>query len=223
MSKQHVQVPNDMTPELTPKDLLIYACIKKYMNNKTREAFPSLETIMQIAGASKTTVRKCIGRLKETGYISVRKDGRKNVYKFSEAKDFEPFSYDFLDKEDLTSNEKAYIIAAQQYMFKENGEGIIRLSDMELSQKLNISYPSIRKYNLSLEEKGYMENFKLNKRDSATGLTTLNGKTFYLNELEQAIVFTLGKHDEEIKENKSEIELLKQRLSELEKQNGKVN
>lgn len=48
-SQQHVQLPNNMTAsgELTPKDLLIYVSIKRYMNNETREAFPSLETIMK--------------------------------------------------------------------------------------------------------------------------------------------------------------------------------
>ena len=76
-SQQHVQLPNNMTAsgELTPKDLLIYVSIKRYMNNETREAFPSLETIMKHSSSSKPTVRKCIESLKSKGYISIHKEG----------------------------------------------------------------------------------------------------------------------------------------------------
>ena len=36
MSKQHVQVPNNMTleGELTPKDLLVYTILKSYVSKK---------------------------------------------------------------------------------------------------------------------------------------------------------------------------------------------
>ena len=47
MNKQHVQLPNNMTPILTPQDLLVYISIKRYMNNETKEAFPSLQTIAE--------------------------------------------------------------------------------------------------------------------------------------------------------------------------------
>jgi len=126
-SKQHVQLPNDMTKgkELAPKDLLIYVCIKKHQNKDTKTCFPSLETIMKLSSSSKPTVLKAIDNLKRLGYIQVTKDGRKNVYSFNPYKNFEPFSTDFLEKEDLSANEKAYLIATQQYMFKDiEGFGI---------------------------------------------------------------------------------------------------
>ena len=105
---KHVQLPNDMTADanLTPQDLLIYVAIKRYMNKDTKEAFPSLQTICAKSGASVNTVRKCITNLEREKYFTITKEGRKNVYKFSEYKNFEPFSYDFLDKEDLTDDEE---------------------------------------------------------------------------------------------------------------------
>ena len=59
MNKQHVQLPNNMTLEtiLTPQDLLVYVSIKRYMNNETKEAFPSLQTIAEKCGASIPTIR----------------------------------------------------------------------------------------------------------------------------------------------------------------------
>ena len=48
---------------ITPQDLLIYLSIKRYMNSKTKEAFPSLLTISRMAGASINTIRKCVNNL----------------------------------------------------------------------------------------------------------------------------------------------------------------
>lgn len=198
-NKRHVQLPNNMTVDdkLSPKDLLIYVSIRRYMNSVTKEAFPSLETIMKHASASKPTVRKCIENLKTLGYITVNKKGRNNLYKFNPHKNFEPFSYDFLDKEDLTSNEKAYLIVSQQYMFKEGGFGNISYTDRKLAGLINMSPHSVTKYNKSLLEKSYLSIVKTDKKDVETGLM-INEKMFHLNELEQAIVFTLQNHEDRL-------------------------
>jgi len=213
-SKQHIQLPNNMTQgtELTPKDLLIYVCIKKHQNKDSKTCFPSLETIMKLSSSSKPTVLKAIDNLKRLNYIEVTKEGRKNVYSFNPYKNFEPFSTDFLEKEDLSANEKAYLIASQQYMFKDiNGYGKISYSDTKLSDIINLSYNSIVKYNKSLTEKGYLDVIKTNARDSQTGLL-INEKIFHLNDLEQAIVFTLQNHEDRIEKSESKLEILTKQL-----------
>lgn len=223
-SLQHVQLPNDMTmtKELDPKDLLIYVCIKRFMNKETKECFPSLETIVEISGVSKPTVRKSIEKLKEKKYIEVRKEGRKNVYKFNSYKNFEPFSYSFLDKKDLSPNEKAYLIVSQQFMFKDiEGEGKISYSDTQLAEKINMSYNSVTKYNKSLKEKGYLDIIKTSKKDTTTGLY-VQEKLFHLNELEQAIVFALQNHEERIGKTESDIELLKRQMKILLEENRQL-
>ena len=71
-NKQHVQLPNDMTKsgELSQKDLLVYVTIKRYMNSKTKECFPSLDTIVKVSGVSKPTVRKSIENLNVIKYAN---------------------------------------------------------------------------------------------------------------------------------------------------------
>lgn len=215
-NKRHVQLPNNMTinSELSPQDLLVYVSIKRFMNKDTKEAFPSLATISQKCGASIPTVRKCIARLVEEEYIFVRKEGRSHIYSFSTYKNFEPFGYEFLDKDDLSFTEKAYIIASQQYMIKENGEGRISMTNKELSEKLNISESTIKRCDKSLEKKDYMSVIKGNRRDPVTGIM-VNDKFFYLNELQQAIVFTLQDHEDRISTNESEVQKLKHEIQKL--------
>jgi len=199
-SMQHVQLPNDMTitKELTPKDLYIYVCIKKFMNGVTHECFPSQETLMKLSGVTKPTLKKAIDNLKRLGYISIRKDGRKNIYKFNPHKNFEPFSYDFLNKGDLCPGEKSVLIVEQQFMFKdEDGIGKITYPDHKLADKINMSYNTLMKYHKSLVEKGYLTIIKTSAKDSETGIM-INEKIFHLNELEQAIVFKLQNHEDRI-------------------------
>ena len=192
------------------------------MNKETKECFPSLETIVEISGVSKPTVRKSIEKLKEKKYIEVRREGRKNIYKFNSYKNFEPFSYSFLDKKDLSPNEKAYLIVSQQFMFKDiEGEGKISYSDTQLAEKINMSYNSVTKYNKSLKEKGYLDIIKTSKKDTTTGLY-VQEKLFHLNELEQAIVFALQNHEERIGKTESDIELLKRQMKILLEENRQL-
>lgn len=39
VNKQHVQLPNDMTLDVKPRDLLIYVTIKRHMNNTTKKSY----------------------------------------------------------------------------------------------------------------------------------------------------------------------------------------
>ena len=130
--------------------------------------------------------------------------------------------------------EKALIIAEQQFMFKDiDGLGKISYSDTELSEKINMSYNTIVKYHRSLEQKGYITTVKTKAKDSETGIA-VNEKIFHLDELGQAIIWTLQKHDEEIKDLKiktestskdmkivlKELERLTKKIDELENKNN---
>ena len=238
-SKKHVQVPNNMTKksDLEPRDLLVYANIKKYINYETKETFVGLETIAKDCKFTIPTVRKSINILKEKGYISVSKKGRSNVYKFNKYKNFEPFSYEFLEGEQIESNEKAYIITAQAMMFKDvEGYGKITYDNKTLGEMINLSPKTIQRLDKSLMAKGFLSIVKTSSIDAETGLK-INEKIFHLNELEQAVIWTLQKHDEDIQELKEvtsttakdvkivlsenvklkqELDLLKERLNNLE-------
>ena len=223
-SKQHVQLPNNMTAtkELTPKDLLVYVSIKRFMNKDSLECFPSLDTIVKLSGVSKPTVRKTIDKLQTLNYLSVRKEGRSNVYRFSPYKNFEPFSYSFLDKEDLTPEEKSLIIVEQQYMFKDQeGYGKITYTDLELSDKINMSYNSIVKHHKSLEKKGYLSSIKTRAKDSETGIL-VKEKLFHLDELGQAIVFTLQNHEERLGKTETRVEVLEKQIKIILEENQEL-
>lgn len=221
MNKQHVQLPNNMTVEtiLTPQDLLVYVSIKRFMNNETKEAFPSLQTIAELCGASIPTIRKCIKNLELGRYIEIIKKGRSQIYKFIKYDKFEPFSYEFLDKKDLTFTEKAYLIASQQYMFKDNGKGKIGMSNQELGELINMPKSTVTKCNNTLESKGYLDIIKAKKQGSGI---TINEKFFHLDELGQAIVFTLQNHENRINKNTEDIENLKRDMNIILKENKEL-
>lgn len=61
-----------------------YLVIKSHTNFSTGRAFPAIETIMEAAGLSESQVIRCIKQLEEFGYITKRKEGRKNVYTLRE-------------------------------------------------------------------------------------------------------------------------------------------
>lgn len=217
-SKQHVQVPNNMTEreEINPRDIMIYASIKRYENSKTKEAFPSLDLISEHSGSSKPTIKKSVEKLVKYGYLNVRKEGRKNVYKFNDYKKFEPFSYDFLDKKDLDQGTKSYVLAAQQFMYKDiPGFGKVNYSDNKLGGIMNISHNSVAKYNKILEDKGYLSIIQTDLKDD-NGLL-IKEKVFNLNELEQAIVFTLQNHENRISNNEDLLEQLSKENEQLKK------
>lgn len=227
-NKQHVQVPNNMgKSDLTANDLLVYVSIKRYMNNETKTCFPSQETICKNSGLSKPTILKSIDKLKQENYITVYKEGRKNVYKFNPHKNFEPFSYEFLDNENLTSGEKAYVMITQQFMFKdEEGIGKVTFSNKELGEKINMSHDTIERYDKKLEEKGYLTLLKTNKRSIEEGGIIVNEKFFHLDELGQAIIWTLQKHETKLVEHEERItssektnQVLLKELDKIKKQN----
>lgn len=223
-SLQHVQLPNDMTndTEVKPKDLLIYVCIKKFMNKDTKEAFPSQQTVADLAGVSRPTVKKSVDLLVKYGYMSIRKEGRKNIYKFNSYKNFEPFSYDFLEKEDLDSSEKALIVASQQKMYKDTeGYGKITMSDEDLADHLNVSTKTLTRVHKSLVKKGYLDLVKTNIKDPITGLY-INEKLYHLNELEQAIVFTLQNHEDRLDKNETDIKNLQYQMDMILKENREL-
>ena len=200
---------------ITPKDKLIYLAIRRYMNSKTKEAFPSYEKLKEDLGVSPRTIKKCVDNLVNAGYLKVNKRGAGFVYKFNDKNKFEPFSYEFLDNKELSFTEKSYIVATQQFMFKDaDGNGLVKYSNNQLAKMINMSPQTIGRCNDSLVSKG-----KLDILDD-------NSKTFYLRELDQMFIWKLKEHDEkinylqerevkhesEISELKREIELLKKRV-----------
>ena len=220
ISKQHTQVPNEMSKnELDPKDQLIYLAIKSFQNGQTKLCNPSLQKIAERSGASIPTIRSSIKRLEDKEYISIKKNGRGQEYSFSPYKNFEPFSKKFLEKEDLSFTTKSYLVASQQYMFQDvQGFGKISFPNTELSEKINMPESTIRKCNQELKRKNYLTIIENESRDIETGCKT-ETKLFNLNELGQAVIWALKNHEDRITKNTSDIEYLRKELEQLKESN----
>lgn len=217
ISKQHTQVPNNMAKDgLTPRDQLVYAILHSH-NNPSNECFPSLQTLSEESQLSIPTIRSSIKSLEDKEYIKVEKKGRKNYYYFTKYIHFEPFGPDFLKKKDITPTTKSYLIAAQQFMFKDvEGVGKISYPNTTLSEQINMPESSIRKCNTELERKNYLTIIKNESRDIETGCKT-DTKIFDLNKLGQAIIWVLQNHEERIEQNTEDIAKLKEKLNAQQK------
>lgn len=198
---------DEIQPDLNPKDKLIYVAIRRYMNRQTMEAFPSYAIITKDTGAAAKTIKKCVDNLVKENYLQTRREGRKLIYTFNNKKQFEPYSYDFLDKPELSFIEKSYIIASQQYMYKEENEGKIEYTNKELSSLIKMPETTISKCNHSLERKGFLQ--------GASELT----KRFQLRELDQLFIWKFKEQDEKIQKNSDDIELLKKEIAQLKEEN----
>lgn len=213
-NEQYVVYPHNGNLEpingLTPQDKLIYLAIRRYMNKDTMESFPSYARLTQDIGAAAKTIKKSVDNLVREEYLQTRKVGRKIIYKFNNKKQFEPFSWDFLDKPDLTFTEKSYIVAAQQYMFKDEEEGKISYKNNELSKLIKMSESTISRCNHSLEDKGYLK--------GASELV----KKFQLRELDQLFIWKLKEQDERIEKNSNDIALIKKELERIKLENAEM-
>lgn len=219
ISLQHVQVPNNMClkHDLEPFDMLVYACIKRFMNSKTGEAFPSIRTLQQMLGCHPQKIKESIDRLRGK-YFSTYFDGRKQIYVFAaKYRNFEPFSYEFLDKKDLTYMEKAYVIAIQQYMFKDIEDlGKVSFTTKQLSELINMPEWEIWKHDRSLQDKGYLNVVKTKNRDFSTGLQ-MTERMFNMEKLGQHLIWLLHKNTERIRQNSEKIRKLQKDLAMMRK------
>lgn len=232
MGKQHIQVPNNMTLDghLDPIDVLVYAYLKSYMNNKTLEAFPALATLCSKSGLSINVVRKSLKALEQNGDIKIiKQQGKSSIYRFNpKSRNFEMFTYDFLFNDELTPKQKAYLLVSQQYMFKEGKEGTMSWSDLELGRKIGLSPRVIKTRNKELEDQNMLTITKSTLKDE-TGLFK-EVKIFDLEVLGQAILF-LGKkvqeHDDILDDHQKQLDEQAAEIAELKSllqnaiQNGK--
>ena len=208
-SEQYVQLPSgeEVLKDITPQDQLVYLAIRSFMNKDTMECFPSLESIAERAGASVPTIRKCIKNLQNKDYIEVKKVGRSQHYKFNKLKQFEPFSYDFLNNKDLSFSNKAFLAAAQTYMYdKESGVGKISYNKMELAEKINMSYPTVARTTNELVKKEILSLEKISGKQEMQ---------FNFEKYNQGIVKILLNHEERIDENTNKIRQMEEEIKYL--------
>lgn len=221
LSKQHVQIPNMNLKEqgLIMSDPYVYACIKKYMNSATNQAYPQVSTIVKDSGLDRKTILKSIKRLEEAKYFTVQKrPGTSSIYTFNDYKKFEIFSFDFLEDKDLTPKEKAYIVAVQQYMFKDSNtnKGQISFTNEDLAEKIGLSLPSLKKYEDTLKDKNVLTLVRLENIDKTTGLNT-NLRIYDFEKYLNIIALKFKEVDTAIENQNTKIEQLQKEVDTLQK------
>ena len=216
--KRHIELPStEGINDLTPQDQLIYLGIRSFMNKDTMKAFPSQKSIADRVGCCEKTVRKCIQNLVDKEYIEIEKQGRKQIYKFNKLKQFEPFSYEFLEDRSITFTQRALLASSQQYMKeKESGKGIIKYSKMELAELINMPYPTLIKATRELANKDIINTTKL-----PSGKQQME---FALEKYHQGIVKVLLNHEQRIENSEDRISILENQVKQLtEKLNNYKN
>lgn len=223
MNEQHVQLPIKDIDNLEPKDKLIFLAIKRWDRNGF--ATVPMSVLSKQSGASAPTIRTIIKKLVDQKYIEIVpvKKGQTNTYKILDYDKFEKFNYEFLDNTDLTFQEKAFMAATKQYLFKEGGVGKTTYSNQELSQLIHLSPSSIQRVNKSLEQKQVLLTIKTQMRDLETGCF----KQERIYDLEKmGIVPILQAHNEAIIQNierldnhEQALQYLYEKIQSLEKDN----
>lgn len=68
----------DTDEEIRTVDIAVYGVLSKFAGNESKEAYPRLTTIAEMARCSESTARRSISNLRKLGFVSVerRKDDR---------------------------------------------------------------------------------------------------------------------------------------------------
>jgi len=211
--KRHIELPStEGINDITPQDQLVYLGLRSYMNKDTMQAFPSQESVAQRIGCCRNTLRKCIQNLIDKEYIKiVGKQGRNKIYQFNKLKQFEPFSYEFLEDRSISFTQRALLASSQQYMKnKDTGTGIIKYSKMELAELINMPYSTLVKATRELANK-----------DIINTTTLPSGKQqmeFALEKYHQGIVKVLMNHEQRIENNEDRITILENQVKLLQEE-----
>lgn len=223
---QNAHFPTKKEISANPKETLVFMAIKRHENWETHEAYPSLDTIAKESGLSKPTVMKCIDQLVKKDYLVILDKGGKNKaakYYINPYKNFEIISHELLDHQNLDPMEKGIVICVSEYMFKNKDDhtGVVTYDEAEICKNIGISIPVLKKYEKSLSNKGFLEITPTNYRNQKTGLP-INQRTFKLDELGQAIVFAIDKHESRLNDHDKQYELLKEKYNKLEEEMNKI-
>lgn len=222
---KHTEIPQNFDwTQLEWCDQLVFAQIKRFMNKDTRTCYPSIQTLKDKMDLSTTFIKDAIHRLEQFGLIQVTKrKGTSNLYYFPpETDQFEMFSEDFLDME-LPPKVKEYYMKLQKTLYDKDQEiATTHYNDAELAKITGLSKPTVKKYNMILENSGYMSTAITPYKDEA-GLS-IREMSFDMQKLGQfglwakAITQQVITNTDDIEELKSTVKQQQREIAELKRQ-----
>lgn len=134
-------IENGDVAKLGPHAVTVYLVVKAYTNWKTGKSFPSIETIVEKSGISRSTVMRSLASLTENGYLDKARAGRKNSYTLREKvtlKDQEgrPAAYATWDY--LPSTVEAARVELKRFMLTGEHDGkILFVETLNLNVQVN--------------------------------------------------------------------------------------
>lgn len=218
---QHIQVPNNliMTKDVEPIDCLVYLALKSF--DGQQGCFPSLKQIAEKSQLSIKGIKKSLARLKEKHWIDSKCEGRGHYtyYTFLKDNPFEPFSYEFLNTDELTPMTKSYLICSQQDMFKNSeSEGAMSKSALDISQDINMPLRTVYRCEQELKDKGILQVVKAERSKDIAGLKQ-EVRVYDFSKYFQAIAYILRHQQDQLNKHEKDIEELK-RVIELRSDNA---
>lgn len=211
---QHYQVLNVLLSKnssLDWQDILVFGAMNIAKDKDTYEVKISQSKLAQILGVDRRKIARHIKHLLDLPAIKLlRKEGRCYVYQMPKNyKHFECFGPDFFKNKDYNFEEKAFLMASQQfYILNNNGTLGTTIGNTEMSNKLRMSMHTLGKITNSLQDKGAMQKVPTQAKDIETGCKK-EKYILYPEKYGQAILLILKKHEDDINDLKKENEDLR--------------
>jgi len=197
-------------------DLNVYAQIKKFMNSQTKMSIVSIARLAQDCEMSNQGVVNAIKRLEECGDIVKTKVGKCNAYKFNtKSEKFEMYDYEFLKNKDLTTQQKAFMIAVQKHLYVDKDTGVAKTTytDKELSEKTGISESTIYRRVSELVDNQFISK-RLTSNNEGNPVEALE---FNLPKFGQFVLCKIEQHDIIIAQQQMQINKMQYELDMVKK------
>lgn len=213
ITPQHVVVDNDsFKKNLSQNELLVYVMLKTCMDKDTLIAYPKQSTLQELTGLSIPTIKKCLENLEKKNEIKILRNEKLHRYKFNEHSDtYEMYSYEFLKEIDLKKDLKAFLIAMQPIMYKNDipGVGKVTLPTTEIAHITGLSEDTILRKNRELMRLGICEEIPCNTMSGEKGRMLMYG----LMKIGQEFVTVRN----QVIENTEDIKNIKEDMKDLQK------
>lgn len=202
---------------LNYKDLLVYAVLRSYRNKDTNSAYPSLNTISKKTKINQVSLRQALERLQGAKLITIFKGKYKttNMYIFNELVRFKMIPVSLLDKEDISTEEKATLVSIRQFFHDDSLATSYNLT--QISEILGIDYNTLQRHIKTLKEKELITDQLRYTVEIVDGQKIpVNKPHLILNEKD--INWRLNNLEKNVEELKSENEDIKQAILYIAKQ-----
>lgn len=164
-NNQFVLLPKSFSANLIedkrfdPYLLYMYVSLRIFMKNNNTNIKVGLKKLSKMSGMGINTISSKLELLRRLNIINYTTEKNKTtIYKLDTEFDnkFKMISFDMLNNDDLTTREKAYLVALSYYIIHNEDNFYCSLSPTQLSKKIGMSLSTIKEIQKSLKNKGLL-------------------------------------------------------------------